>query len=87
MNLGNFFTLTLPSSATNTHITATNVKPGDTTSLLISTIGSGSVTYSPNIVFPVLTPYIASVTNTKDILTFVSFDSSTIYGVATKRLS
>ena len=87
MNLANFFTLTLPSSATNTHITATNVKPGDTTSLLISTIGSGSVTYSPNIVFPVLTPYIASVTNTKDILTFVSFDSSTIYGVATKRLS
>lgn len=83
---GNFFTLTLPDSITDTHLVATNIQAGQTSNVRINTSGSGSVTFSSDFQFPVLNSYIASATNTTDILTFVTFDTSLLYGVAVKRL-
>jgi hypothetical protein len=83
---GNFFTLTLPTSAIDTHIDASNIKAGMTSNVRINTIGSGSVSFSSDFQFPVLNSYIPSTLNTTDILTFVTFDTSLLYGVAVKRL-
>ena len=83
---GNFFTLTLPTSSIDTHIDASNIKAGMTSNVRINTIGSGSVSFSSDFQFPVLNSYIPSTLNTTDILTFVTFDTSLLYGVAVKRL-
>ena len=83
---GNFFTLTLPNSSIDTHIDASNIKAGMTSNVRINTIGSGSVSFSSDFQFPVLNSYIPSTLNTTDILTFVTFDTSLLYGVSVKRL-
>jgi hypothetical protein len=90
MNLsqGNFFTLTLVSGST-THLTATNTTPGQTINVLVtqSNPAGGSLTYNPAFKFAQGTAYTASVSaGAKDILTFVTFDSSTIYAAAIKNL-
>jgi hypothetical protein len=86
-SLGNFFTLTLPSS-TFTYLNPTNIKKGETISLLI-TQGSpvGGISYGTNIKFPSSNIYISTATTgSQDILTFVSFDETILYSVATKNL-
>lgn len=84
-SLGNFFTITLPSGST-THLTATNIRPGSTLSLRITQAATGSggnVGYSPNIKFPQAFPYIVTPNNGAiDILSFQSYDSSSLFGVA-----
>jgi hypothetical protein len=86
-SLGNFFTLQLPNSST-TNLTFSNATPGQTLSLRI-TQGNpvSTVTYAANIKFPFNFPYIATTTaNAIDILTFISYDSSSLFGVAVNRL-
>jgi len=84
-SLGNFFTLTLPSGS-STFINPTNIKPGSTLSLRITQAAAGTggtVGYSTNIKFPAAFPYIVTPTNGAiDILSFQSYDSSTLFGVA-----
>jgi len=86
-SLGNFFTLTLPSSST-TFLNTTNIKPGQTTQLLIvQQSTTGSLNYSSNILFPTGSDYSASIiANTKDIISLVSFDDTYLYAVSVKNL-
>ena len=82
---GNFFTLT-NNSATPIHLTATNITGGRTITLRVDKTNA-SATFDINtnsVKFPDGFPYnITSGNNVEDILTFVTFDTSAIYSVAT----
>ena len=79
-------TLTLADSAT-THITATNIKPGLSAALLITTGTNSTASLAPILLQPSGSSYIASSgSNKKDILSFISFDSTNMYVVSTKTL-
>lgn len=77
---GNFFTLELPSGAT--HFNATNITPGQTISLRLGANSGRTVTFDSSIELPVGLDYSPSVSSSYDLLTFVSFDTTTLYGVA-----
>ena len=85
-SLGNFFTLTL-ASGSNTTLNATNIQPGETISLRVtqpSNAGTttGTLTWVSSIKFPQAFPYIATpITGAVDILSFQSYDTSSLYGV------
>ena len=86
-SLGNFFTLQLPNGG-STSLNFSNANPGQTISLKI-TQGNpvSTVTYTSNIKFPTNFAYVASTTaNAVDILTFISYDTTTLYGVAVNKL-
>ena len=86
--LGNFFTLNLVSGS-STHLTASNIKPGQTINLLItqSTPASGSLTYSSTFKFPNGAAYVQTdIAGAKDILSFLTFDNSTIYSTPVNNL-
>ena len=88
LSTGNFFTLSLVSGST-THLTATNIRPGQTINLLITQANpaSGSLTYNSTIKFPAGNGYIATAASaSKDIITFITFDNSTIYAAAINNL-
>jgi hypothetical protein len=80
-SLGNFFTLNLPS--TSTQIVATNINPGETLSLRITNLTSASViTLGSSVKFPNGFSYVpTTVSASTDIITFLSFDSSSIFAV------
>jgi len=77
---GNFFTLELPSGAT--HFEATNIVPGQTISLRLGANSGRTVTFDSSIELPVGLTYSPSISSSYDLLTFVSFDTTTLYGVA-----
>jgi hypothetical protein len=85
---GNFFTLTLSGSYT-LHLSASNIQPGQTINLRITQPAtSGSLSYGSAFKFAGGIPYSASATGSAvDIISFISFDSSTLYGSAIKNLS
>jgi hypothetical protein len=88
LNTSNFFTLELVSGST-THLTATNVRPGQTINLLVTqpSVGFGSLSYSTQFAFPQFNIY--SPTNqsgSADILTLITFDTNKIYSTAVKNL-
>jgi hypothetical protein len=80
-----FFTITLTSGAT-THISASNILPGSTSTILVTTDGTSNVTFSPNIKQPSGSFYTASAVSTKDILTLISYDSTNVYLASVKNL-
>jgi hypothetical protein len=88
LSQGNFFELTLESGSV-THLSPTNIQPGQTINLKINQPAtSGSLTYDSTLKFPGGIPYSASATGSVvDILSMVSFDSSTLYTTAIKNLS
>jgi hypothetical protein len=86
---GNFFSLTLVSGST-THLTATNIRPGQTVNLLLTqpSVGTGSVSYNSTFDFPAGANYIATpVTSSKDILSLITFDSSILYATSINNLA
>jgi len=88
LSKGNFFTLSLVSGS-STQLTATNIKAGQTINLLItqSNPASGSLTYNSTFKFPAGNNYIATAASaSKDIITFITFDNSTIYASAINNL-
>lgn len=88
LSKGNFFTLTLVSGSA-THLAASNIKQGQTINLLVSQPagGTGSLSYNSTFDFPAGNAYIpTAITSSKDILTFVTFDSSTIYATSINNL-
>ena len=88
LSLGNFFTLTLVSGST-THLAASNIRQGQTVNLLVNqpSVGTGSLSYNTTFDFPAGANYIATpITSSKDILTFITFDSSTIYATSINNL-
>lgn len=84
-SLGNFFTLTLVSS-TATNLQATNINPGQTIGLKVIQPNGGYGTVTTNggtIRFPQAFPYIPTPSGSAiDILSFQSYDTTTLYGVA-----
>ena len=85
---GNFFTLSLI-NATNYHISASNIQPGQTINLRVSqsALGTGTVTFHSAIKQPSGSAYIATTTaSAVDIISFVSFDSTALYSTSIKRL-
>ena len=83
-SLGNFFTLTLVSgSATN--LQATNIQPGETIGLRITQPSGnyGTVTVNGGTIrFPQAFPYNATPSGSAiDILSFQSYDTTTLFGV------
>jgi len=91
-NNGNFFTLQLVSGSI-THLTATNIKPGQTINLLVkmdsgSAAASGSLTFSPTFKFAGGFDYTpTAITGSQDIVSFVTFDTTQIFATQVKNLS
>ena len=87
-SLGNFFTLTLAGGGLNTRLVASNIQPGETITLLVTqNTTTGSLTYPSYFKFPNFGAYTATASpNAKDILTFVTLDSTTLYGVNVKNM-
>ena len=83
--LNNFYTLQLVSGS-NTYINPSNILPGQTINLLVSTTGSGTVSF-PSIVKQVTgSAYVPTTTTSKDIVTFISYDSTNLYLANVKNL-
>lgn len=86
----NFFTINLPTGSTIL-IAPTNIQPGETISLRINQATSGtasSVAFPSYVKFPTLSPYVvSSALSTTDILTFISFDTSSLFAAAVKNLT
>lgn len=83
-SVGNFFTLTLVSGS-STRLTATNINPGETIGLRITqpNTGFGTLTTDGTIRFPQAFPYVATPSGSAvDIISFQSYDTSVLYGVA-----
>ena len=82
LSLGNFFTVTLP--AGTTHLTATNIQPGQTTSLRLGIGGAGRNIEidEQTIKFAAGQEYQASVSQSFDLVSFISFDSNSILAVS-----
>jgi len=86
MNAGSYFTLTLANTAT-THIRATNITPGTTATLLITTGTNSSASLAPTLLQPSGSFYTASLgSGKKDVLSLVSFDTTNMYVVSTKAM-
>jgi hypothetical protein len=81
LSADNFFTLTLVSGST-TFLNPSNIQPGQTVNLLVNTTGSGLLTFA-NTVNQVsesaYQPTTGSGTLGKDIITFISFDTTDLY--------
>jgi hypothetical protein len=84
----NFFNLTLSGSYT-LFLSASNIQPGQTINLrVIQPATSGSLNYGSQFKFAGGIPYSASATSsTVDIISFISYDTTTLYGSAIKNLS
>lgn len=85
LNSGNFFTLQLVAGV-NTHINPSNIKPGQSSILLLSTTGSATVSFPSTVKQPSGSSYTPTTTTGTDILTFVSLDNSNLYLVNVKNL-
>lgn len=85
---GNFFNLTLSSSYT-LFLSASNVQPGQTINLRVTQPAtSGSLNYGSQFKFAGGIPYTASSTGSAvDIISFITFDTTNLYGSAIKNLS
>jgi hypothetical protein len=86
MSIGSYFTLTL-ANTTNTYITATNITPGISATLLITTGTNSSASLSPVLLQPSGSYYTASLgSGKKDVLSLVAFDSTNMYVVSSKAM-
>jgi hypothetical protein len=86
LNLGNFFTLTLSGS---THFTATNIKPGQTVNILLTTNATNNSASFNSTIFrqPSGSAYTPTgVNGAKDILTFISYDTTNLYVASIKNM-
>lgn len=88
LSTGNFFDLTLSGSAT-VYLNPTNIQAGQTVNLrVIQPVTTGSLVYGSSIKFEGGTPYSVSATGSAvDILTFITFDSVSLYGSVKKGFS
>jgi hypothetical protein len=84
-SLSNFFDLTLSGSM---YLGVSNIQPGETINLRVTQPAvSGSLNYTSSIKFPNGLPYAASATSSVvDLISFISFDSSTLYATSLKNL-
>ena len=82
---GSFYTLQLV-QGTNTYINPSNIRAGQTVSLLVSTTGSATVSFPSTVKQPSGSSYVPTTTTGKDVLTFISFDTTNLYLANVKNL-
>ena len=83
---GNFFTTTLDTDVDNRFVFS-ELDGGQTINILVNTNGTPTVSFDENAVKqPSGYSYVPTVGTAKDILTFISFDDTTLYLVAVKNL-
>jgi hypothetical protein len=86
LSLGNYFTLTLVNTAT-THISASNVQPGQSATLVITTGTNSSASLAPTMLQPSGSAYSASLGSSKlDVLSIVSVANGVPFVVSTKNM-
>ena len=86
LNLGNYFTLTLADTAT-THISASNVQPGVSATLVITTGTNSSASLAPTMLQPSGNAYSATNgSSKKDVLSIVAVASGVPFVVSTKNM-
>jgi hypothetical protein len=86
LNLGNYFTLTLAGTAT-THISASNVQPGVSATLVITTGTNSSASLAPTMLQPSGSAYSATLgSGKKDVLSIVAVASGVPFVVSTKNM-
>jgi hypothetical protein len=83
LNDGDFFNLQLVSGSA-THLNPSNIKPGQTVSIFVNTIGSATMTFPSSVKQISGSSYVPSTTTGIDILTLISKDSSNLYLVNAK---
>ena len=83
---GNFYTLQLVSGS-NTRIEPSNIAQGQTVNILLSTTGSATVSFPTSVLQVSGSSYVPTTTTSKDIITLVSFDSSSLYLANVKNLA
>ena len=83
----NFFTFNMAPGPAVTRIAASNIQPGQTVSLKIET-GSpvGTASFSPAFKFPSGSAYTASAANQTDIITFITYDTQTVFASSVKNM-
>ena len=83
----NFFTFNMAPGPAVTRIAASNIQPGQTVSLKIET-GSpvGTASFSPAFKFPSGSAYTASAANQTDIITFLTYDTQTVFASSVKNM-
>ena len=84
-SLGNFFTLAMPSGGF-TNLTATNITAGQTISVKITQNATpSSLSFAPAIVFDNASPFVVSTgAGFVDVITFISFDGTSLQAVGLK---
>jgi hypothetical protein len=82
---GSFYTLQLVSGS-NTFINPSNIRAGQTVSILVSTTGSATVSFPSIVDQPSGSSYVPTTTTGKDVLTFISFDTTNLYLANVKNL-
>ena len=85
LNNSNFFTLQLVSGS-DTRIETSNIKDGQTINILLNTTGSATVSFPTYVKQVSGSAYVPSTGTTKDIITLVSFDNTTLYLANVKNL-
>ncbi len=85
LSRSSFYTLQLV-AGTTTFINPSNIRPGVTSTLLISTTGSATVSFPTSVKQPSGSAYIPTTTTSVDILTFISYDESTLYVANVKNM-
>ena len=85
LSAGNFFTLQLVSGS-NTYINPSNILPGQTSILTLSTTGSATVSWPSFVKQPSGSTYVPTTTTGVDIVTLASVDTSTLYVVNIKNM-
>jgi len=86
LSRGNYFTLTLADTAT-THISASNVQPGVSATLVITTGTNSSASLAPTMLQPSGSAYSATLGSAKrDVLSIVAVASGVPYVVSTKNM-
>lgn len=74
----NFFTLQLVNGA-NTFVNPTNIAPGQTINLRVNTTGSGTISFPSSVKQVSGSSYTPSAGTAVDIVTFISFDASSLF--------
>lgn len=86
---GNFFTMTL-GNAVDTRLEVSNVQTGQTINLKLTNnaTAAGTISFGPEFEFSGGTPFVATaVTSSVDVLTFISFDGTSLQTTGVKNFS
>ena len=86
---GNFFTMTL-GNAVDTRLEASNIQAGQTINLKLTNnaTAAGTITFGPEFEFVDGTAFTATAaTNAVDVMTFISFDGTSLQATGLKNFS